>query len=133
MSILVAKMFEANMSKFEFVFSKDACIKTCIYFAVMYIAVMFFNTITVSRYKLINLLNSHKKNEKVKIKNPFICVGVFIAATVLLSYAYWKVTLDIRSLTTADKILPPILMGIIRYNSNFLVFIRIYFASYSKK
>ena len=28
MSILVAKMFDANMSEFQFVFSKDACIKT---------------------------------------------------------------------------------------------------------
>ena len=64
MSILVAKMFEADMSKFQFVFSKDACIKTCIYFAVMYVAVMFFNTFTVSKYKLIDLLNASKKNEK---------------------------------------------------------------------
>ena len=62
MSILVAKLFEADMSKFQFVFSKDACIKTCIYFAIMYLAVMFFNTMTVSRYKLINLLNANKKN-----------------------------------------------------------------------
>ena len=84
MSILVAKMFEADMSEFQFVFSKDACIKTCIYFAVMYIAVMFFNTISVSRYKLINLLNASKKNEKVKIKNPFICIIVFLGAATLL-------------------------------------------------
>ena len=27
---------EADMSEFQFVFSGDACIKTCIYFAVMY-------------------------------------------------------------------------------------------------
>ena len=113
MSVLVAKMFEADMSKFQFVFSKDACIKTCIYFAVMYVAVMFFNTFTVSRYKLINLLNASKKNENVKIKNPIICILVFLGAVVILGYAYWKVTGDVSSLTTADKILPPILMGII--------------------
>ncbi len=113
MSILVAKMFEADMSKFQFVFSKDACIKTCIYFAVMYVAVMFFNTFTVSRYKLINLLNASKKNENVKIKNPIICILVFLGAVVILGYAYWKVTGDVSSLTTADKILPPILMGIV--------------------
>ena len=113
MSILVAKMFEADMSKFQFVFSKDACIKTCIYFAVMYVVVMFFNTFTVSRYKLINLLNASKKNENVKIKNPIICILVFLGAVVILGYAYWKVTGDVSSLTTADKILPPILMGII--------------------
>ena len=113
MSILVAKMFEADMSKFQFVFSKDACIKTCIYFAVMYVAVMFFNTFTVSRYKLINLLNASKKNENVKIKNPIICILVFLGAVVILGYAYWKVTGDVGSLTTADKILLPILMGIV--------------------
>ena len=113
MSILVAKMFEADMSKFQFVFSKDACIKTCIYFAVMYVAVMFFNTFTVSRYKLINLLNASKKNENVKIKNPIICILVFLGAVAILGYAYWKVTEDVSSLTTADKILQPILMGIV--------------------
>ena len=112
MSALVAKMFEADMSNFQFVFSKTACIKTCVYFAVMYIAVMFFNTMTVSRYKLINLLNATKKNEKVKIKNPIISVIVFIGASCLLGYAYWKVTGDVYSLNTADKLLQPILMGI---------------------
>ena len=94
MSILVAKMFEADMSKFQFVFSKDACIKTCIYFAVMYVAVMFFNTFTVSKYKLIDLLNANKKNENVKIKNPIICILVFLGAVSILGYAYWKVTGD---------------------------------------
>lgn len=112
MSVLVAKMFEADMTEFQFVFSKDACIKTCIYFAVMYVAVMFFNTFTVSKYKLINLLNASKKNEKVKIKNPIISIIVFIGASCLLGYAYWKVTGDVHSLSTADKLLPPILMGI---------------------
>ena len=113
MSILVAKMFEADMSKFQFVFSKDACIKTCIYFAVMYVAVMIFNTFTISRYKLINLLNATKKNESIKIKNPVISILVFIFGAGILGYAYWKVTGDVNSLTTADKILPPILMGIV--------------------
>lgn len=110
MSILVAKMFEADMSEFQFVFSQNACIKTCIYFAVMYIAVMLFNTFTVSKYKLINLLNAQKKNEKVKIKNPLLCILVFIVAITMLGYAYWKVTGDVKSLTTADKLLPPILL-----------------------
>lgn len=113
MSILVAKMFEADMSEFQFVFSKEACIKTCIYFAVMYLFVMFFNTLTVSRYKLINLLNATKKNETVKIRNPFLSFLVFVLASSILGYAYWKVTGDVRSLSTADKLLPPILMGIV--------------------
>lgn len=113
MSILVAKLFEADMEEFTFVFSKDACIKTCIYFAVMYIAVMIFNTLTISRYKLINLLTAGRKNEKVKIKNPIISIIIFIISACLLGYAYYLVTGGVYELNTAEKILVPILMGIV--------------------
>ena len=113
MSILVSKLFEADMSEFHFVFSQDSCIKTCIYFAVMYLLVLIFNTMTVSRYKLINLLNAGKRNEKVKIKNQFLAVLVFIFGSSILGLAYWKVTGDAHSMNTAEKMLPPILMGIV--------------------
>ncbi len=113
MSILVAKLFEADMSEFTFVFSKDACIKTCIYFAVMYIAVIIFNTLTISRYKLINLLTAVKKNEKVKLKNPIISILIFIASSVLLGYAYYLVTGGVYELRTGEQLLKSILMGVI--------------------
>lgn len=113
MSIFVSKLFEADMSKFEFVFSKTACVKTCVYFAIMYVAVMVFNTFTISRYKLINLLNSAKKNEKIKMKNPVLSILVFLGATILLGFAYWKVTIDAHNLNSGDKILQVILMGIV--------------------
>ncbi len=119
MSILVGKLFEADMSNFTFVFSKGACIKTCIYFAVMFIAVMIFNTITISKYKLINLLTATKKNEEVKIKNPVVCVIIFLIAVAILVYCYYKVTIGVNTMTTANQILPIILLGII---STILVF-----------
>ena len=105
MSIIVAKLFEADMSEFHFVFSQGACIQTCICFAVMYIAVMFFNTLTVSRYKLINLLNANKKNEKIKIKNPFLSILIFLVGASVLGIAYYKVTAGFSSLSTGDKLL----------------------------
>lgn len=111
MSILVAKLFSADMSQFQFVFSQEAFIKTCIYFTVMYLAVIVFNTISISRYKLIDLINATKKNEKIRIKNPILCILIFLGAVILLGYAYWKVTADSSSLTSANKLLPPILMG----------------------
>lgn len=113
MSILVSKLFEADMSRFEFIFSKAACAKTCFYFAVMYLAVMFFNTMTISRYKLINLLNAAKKSEKVKMKNPVLSILVFLSASILLGFAYWKVTVQANTLNSGDKILKVILMGIV--------------------
>ena len=113
MSILVAKLFEADMSEFQFVFSKDACIKTCIYFAVMNIAVMLFNTMIVSRYKLINLLNATKKNETVKIRNPFLAILIFIIGSIILGYAYYIVTVETNTLRVEKDLIKPILMGIV--------------------
>ena len=113
MSILVAKLFEADMSEYTFVFSSDSCIKTCIYFAVMYLAVIIFNTLTISRYKLINLLTAVRKNEKIRMKNPIISILVFIISVVLLGYAYYLVTGGVYELNTEEKLLTPIIMGIV--------------------
>ena len=119
MSLLVANMFEAKMTQFEFVFSSSACIKTFIYFGVMYLLVMIFNTYNVSRCKLIDLLNANKKSEKVKLKNPWVCIIVFILSVCALSYAYWCVTGGVTELQTADKIFIPIALGAL---STFFIF-----------
>ena len=113
MSILVAKLFESDMTEFTFVFSVNSCIKTCIYFAVMYLAVILFNTLTISRYKLINLLTAVRKNERIKIKNPIISIIVFLVSASLLGYAYYLVTGGVNELQTGDELLKPILMGIV--------------------
>ena len=111
MSILVSKLFEVDMTEFQFIFSKDAFVKTCIYFALMYFAVMIFNTISVSRYKLIDLLNAAKKNEKVIIKNPIICTIIFILSCGVLGYAYYIVSAKAYTLTSFSKIWPILVMG----------------------
>ena len=111
MSILVSKLFEVDMTEFQFIFSKDAFVKTCIYFALMYFAVMIFNTISVSRYKLIDLLNAAKKNEKVIIKNPIICTIIFLLSCCVLGYAYYIVSAKAYTLTSFSKIWPILVMG----------------------
>lgn len=63
MSLIVANMFEANLTKFAFVFSTSACIKTIIYFGIMYLFVMIFNTYSVSKCKLIDLLHGAKSQK----------------------------------------------------------------------
>ena len=110
MSILVAKLFEADMTKFEFVFSRNACIKTCIYFAIMYLAVMVFNTITISKYKLINLLHADRKNEKITLKNPIISILVFLIGAGILGTAYYMVT---ETMGALKVLFIPIIMGIV--------------------
>ena len=120
MSLLVANMFEADMTKFAFTFSKGALIKTIIYFGIMYLLVMIFNTIQVSRCKLIDLINSNKRSEKVKIKNPIICILIFLVAVVILGYCYYKVTVpDAAMPLTVRDIMIIIALGAV---STFLLF-----------
>lgn len=119
MSVIVANMFDADMTKFKFIFSMKACVKTLIYFVIMYVLVMIFNTFSISRCKLIDLLNAGKKTEKVTMKNPIICTIVFVIGVGILSYAYWMVTRGVRTLNTFDKIGIPIALGCV---ATFLIF-----------
>lgn len=122
MSILVANMFEADLTKFQFTFSSSAALKTLLYFSIMYLIVMIFNTIIVNKCKLIDLLHGNKKSEKVKLKNPIICTIVFIIAVIALSYAYYLVTDGFGTsplMNTISGILIPIALGCI---STFLIF-----------
>ena len=122
MSILVANMFEADLTKFQFTFSSSAALKALLYFSIMYLIVMIFNTIIVNKCKLIDLLHGNKKSEKVKLKNPIICTIVFIIALIALSYAYYLVTDGFGTsplMNTISGILIPIALGCI---STFLIF-----------
>lgn len=78
MSIVVANLFEANMSKFKFVISYSAIIKTVICFLIIYTFVMLFNIVRVNKCTLIDLIKSNQKSEQIKIKNPYISIIIFI-------------------------------------------------------
>ena len=112
MSMLVANMFEADMTRYEFIFSSNACIKTLIYFGIMYVIVMLFNVINVGKCKLIDLIQTSKKSETVKMKNPMLCTIVFILSVIALVYAYYLVTGGVNEIVqTPEGIIKPIIIG----------------------
>lgn len=119
MSVVVANLFDADMTRFRFVFSGAACIKTCGYFAIMYVLVMIFNSINISRCRLVELIQADRKNERVKMKNPWVCTVVFLVAAGLLGTAYWMVTVGVFDMNIAYQIFVPVVMGCI---GTFLVF-----------
>ena len=112
MSIVVAKMFEADMSSYTFSLSQAAMIKTMIYFGIMYLLVMILNVFVISRYKLINLITANKQNEKVKVKNPILSILIFIISIAILGYAYYNVTENIMNIGF-DHFILCIVLGII--------------------
>lgn len=118
MSALVVNLFEADMSAYRFSISGGAVVKTILFFAVMYLVVMIFNSGAVTRLKLIDLMNAGKHSEPIKLKNPWLCVIIFMLAASALGYAYYQVGWRFNELNN-KKIIIYIAMGAV---STFLIF-----------
>ena len=119
-SVLIAKLFETNMDKFTFVFSEKAFFDTILYFGLIYLIVIFFNTVIVGRLKIIELLQGSKKSEKAFLKNPLLRAIIFVISAVVLGYAYWWVNNDKVSLMDrVYNLLWPVIAGVV---STFLIF-----------
>ncbi|PJJ27275.1 FtsX-like permease family protein [Lacrimispora celerecrescens] len=88
MSVFTAKIFEADMTAYKFIFSPDAAVKSILYFAVIFLTVIIFNTIAVNKYKLIDLIYGGRKNESLKIRSTKLSVLVFLVSIVFLGTAY---------------------------------------------
>ena len=91
LSVFTAQLFEVGMSQFTFIFSGSAVIKTLIYFGLIFLFVMIFNTLIISKYKLIDLLNASKKSEDLKVKSPILSFVIFSASVIMLITAYLMV------------------------------------------
>lgn len=88
MSVFTAKIFEADLSAYRFVFAPDAAVKSVIYFGVIFLVVMVLNIIAIGKYKLIDLLYGERKNETIRIKNMKTATKVFVASVLCLAAAY---------------------------------------------
>ena len=88
LSVLTSKLFGGIISNLGFTISYGAIGKTVLYFGIIFVLVMIFNTVIVSKYKLIDLLTAGNKNEKIKIKNPIILFLIFMVGVVLLLVGY---------------------------------------------
>lgn len=94
LSIFTAKLFQVNLTKFQFVFSADALRKTILYFTIIYFIVLIFNSLTLRKVKLIDLFLAAKKNEKLKTKNIMVSVIVFIISIIMIGLAYHRILKD---------------------------------------
>lgn len=119
MSVIVADMFEADMTRYRFLVSGEAIGKTLLYFACIYLVVLVFNTVIVGKARLITLLTAAKKQEKNTVKNPILCLCVFCVGAVLLGTAYYYVTAGAEELSKISDVVRQIIKGIV---GTFLVF-----------
>ena len=99
MSAVVANLFEADMNDYRFTVSASAITKTIIYFGIMYAVVMLRSGFVISKCRLITLMNSGKRSEKITMKNPWLCVIVFLISAAVLGWAYYTVGWDFAHLS----------------------------------
>lgn len=113
MSLLVSHLFQADVSRFVFVISWKAVVKSILYFLIIYTVVMILNTIAISRTKLIDFMTASRKKEKNLLKNPVVSVVIFLLAWGILGYAYYNVTAGAENLESEFQVLAQVLLGIV--------------------
>jgi putative ABC transport system permease protein len=87
LSVVTAKLFEADMTDYTFIFSIGAFWKTALYFGIIFLIAIAVNTLVISKYRLIDLINSSKKTRKEGSGPRFVLV-LFILAVFLIGMAY---------------------------------------------
>lgn len=112
LSVVTAKLFQVDMTGYRFIFSSSAFIKTIIYFGVIFFIVMVMSTISISKYKLIDLINAEKQNEKQKLKNPVLIIILFILSIACICTAY-KLVLKNGIMSIDQWFAVEIILGII--------------------
>lgn len=111
LSIFTAKLFKVKLVNFTFVFSKLAFVKTVMCFGLIYLVVLIFNSFTIRKVKLIDLLTSAKKNEKLKVKNIWVSVIVFLISVAMIGAAYYLVIKNGIAIISPSAIGIPVLLG----------------------
>jgi putative ABC transport system permease protein len=88
---LTVKLFIVEPCVYKFAFSVEAMVKTIICFGIMFFLVILSNLFFISKHKLVDLLNSSKKNQKLKINNMYISIFLFLLSILCIILAYYLI------------------------------------------
>ena len=103
LSFATAAIFGIAMPDYQFSFSMDAFIMTLVCFCVIFLVVAVFNVFSIRRCKLIDLMNADSKSEKVAIRNPWLCLVLFLVSLGVLAAAYWQLQINGMTMLMDDN------------------------------
>ncbi|MGL5614975.1 MAG: ABC transporter permease [Sarcina sp.] len=113
-SVIVAKLFNAKIISYSFVFSLAALIKTISYFSLIFLIIIIFNTIVITKYNLLDLIYAGRKNEKVKLKDSKLAIFILSVGVLMLAFAYYKVSnIDRLAISFEKHIIIPAILGFV--------------------
>lgn len=103
MTFFTASLFKTQIANFHFFFSMHAFNLTLVCMLVMFVLTLLLNLRAVRRTKLIELMGAERRNESIKIRNPWIAIAIFVVGAVLVGVAYYRLLRDGFPLTATDS------------------------------
>ena len=82
------------ISDYHLLFSARSAQLTLGCFALIFAVVALFNAVQISRCKLATLLSANSHNERMPVRNPIVCLIVFVLSCLVLAKAYAELNLD---------------------------------------
>ena len=88
LSVFTAGLFSVPQTGFQFALSGSALLRTGLAFAGIFLLVMAYHALSVSRRTLITLLQAGRTHQECKVRSLGMSVALFLAGCILLGVAY---------------------------------------------
>lgn len=88
LGLFTMSMFSASLAELRMVFSLPAVGKTVLYFGVIFLVVMAFTGISVSRARLLDLMQGARRNEELRERPLWVSAVLFLMGAAMLGTAY---------------------------------------------
>lgn len=89
-----AGLIGVAISGYHLLFSARSAELTLGCFALIFVVVALFNAVQISRCKLATLLSANSRNERMPVRNPIVCLVVFVLSCLILAKAYAELNVD---------------------------------------
>ena len=94
MVFFTASLFKTQIADFHFFFSFGSFMLTVGCLVAIFLVTLVFNLRVVARTKIIDLMSASRRNENIKVRNPWISAVVFVVGAVLIGISYARLLRD---------------------------------------
>lgn len=88
MVFFTASLFKTQIADFHFFFSFGSFVLTVGCLVAIFLVTLVFNLRVVARTKIIDLMSASRRNESIKVRNPWISAVVFVVGLAAIIVAY---------------------------------------------
>ncbi|MGI6754930.1 MAG: FtsX-like permease family protein [Atopobiaceae bacterium] len=100
---VTAALFNEVVRNFTFKISEHAIVFTLICYALIFVVMLIFNLISISKVSLTELMGSERTNEQVKVRSLPATIILGAAGIVLMAWAYVRLTKDGLPVMSLDQ------------------------------